>query len=50
MKRLLITIVTLAFAVSALVAPAAWAQTQPTPPPVKVNPAKPADTAKPTDT
>ncbi len=47
MKRFLVTVFALLFATSALVAPAAWAQTQTPPPaPPKADAPKPADPAK----
>ncbi len=49
MKRLLITMFTVLFAVGAMAAPVAWAQTQ-TIPPAKTDTAKPADTTKPATT
>ena len=48
MKRFLVTVFALLFATSALVAPAAWAQTQTPPAPPKADAPK-ADTPKPAD-
>jgi len=46
MKRFLVTVFALLFATSALVAPAAWAQTPTPPAPPKADAPKPADPAK----